>query len=584
MTSTVTRLAAIAGVFMIAVAVRWPSCGESFWVDELHTAWCIEGTLGQVVERAAIGNQQPLYFAIVYLWQHGLPASLVAIYGIEPSLRVTSVLLTALSAAWLVAIVSDTGGWRLSKRGAPPGNAPSLRAPRDGRLPCHGAAMVGGVAAGLALALDRNAIFFGTELRPYAAIIFFSTAALALARRIIERGGGSDGPAGSDGPPIASDACSAPAVGVNDCVCRLALHGLVLAAAAIHITSLIVLAPQMLVFTISDVWRHRTATRSRFAILLTHGGAGVMWFAMAIPWSRSHAGLWQSRGNWDSFATAGRWSDIWQLWPWWALVGLPIAGWVIGYRLRGASLRKVIWRRDVMMASWILAGVIGSTLACYLISVYAGIPLWHRRYLIASLPLLCAAMGWLIGARDHCGRAAPDSVQITSTKREERTCLERFGSPGYRVGLALICLLALAHDQGTLTAWYRGDWRLARRGENWKAAVAFIRNTAVDGEQIWVDAGLIEQQGQPTLVTDPRMEAYLKYVTAGPYRSGSRVQSIGIGRGAIPAWLALGDHGTAGGGAAPRFLITRRRSPRMNSLPATIAAYRFGSVTVLRRQ
>ncbi len=578
MKSVLIRLAAIAGVFVIAVAVRWPSCGDSFWVDELHTAWCIDGTFDQVGERATIGNQQPFYFGALSMWQRCLPTTLVAVYGIEAALRATSVLLTALSAAWLVAIVGGARLRKLAKRGESSDNAMESHTTIRSLLACNGNVLVGGAAAGLALAIDRDAIFFGTELRPYAAVIFLTTAALALARRLIEQ----------EAPGVGSctdeDVVAPATVRAGGCAMRVALHGLVLIAAAIHITSLIVLAPQMLVFTVSDMWRHRTASRSRLAVLLTHGGAGLAWVAVAILWSRSHAGLWQSRGNWGSFATVNGWSDVWQIWPWWALVVLPIAGWATACRLRGASFRDAIGQRDVMMASLILAGVIGSTLACYLLSACAGIPLWHRRYLIASLPMLCAVMGWFIGAIDNSEHAVPGSPQITSMKRRVKTSLERFGFPVYRVGLVVVCLLLLTYRQGTLTTWYRGESQLIRRGENWKTAVAMVRNSAVAGDQVWVDAGLIEQEGQPTLVTDLRMEEYLRYVTAGPYRLGRHVHPIGIGRGAISAWLDPHAHGVPDGYAASRFLITRRRSRRVNHLPAEIAAYRFGSVTVLLRK
>ncbi len=58
-------------IFVLAVCLRVPSCYESFWLDELHTAWAIWGDLGAVSQRAEAGNQTPLYEAAkgrTFLW------------------------------------------------------------------------------------------------------------------------------------------------------------------------------------------------------------------------------------------------------------------------------------------------------------------------------------------------------------------------------------------------------------------------------------------------------------------------------------------------------------------------------------
>lgn len=542
-TLVLIRPAVIVAVFLIAVAARWPSCGQSFWVDELHTAWCISGTFDQVWERTAIGNQQPLYFAALALWHDCLPASVIGFYGIEATLRATSVLLTAVSAAWLVVIVS--------------GRSPSLAGGRYWTL--SPSLIVGGSAAGLALSLDRDGIFFGTELRPYASILFVTTAALALGSRLIAPH------AIHDDANATRNLSKSSVIGMRGCAARFGLHGLILLSAAIHITSLIVLAPQLLLFVIGDVWQHRTRSKSLRAVMLTHGLAGLAWGAVAVGWFYLNVHLWQSRGNWNSFGTVTGWGDIWQMWPWTALVILPIAGWAVGCRCRLNTHSPVqcMVPREPWIAAIILAGVIGSTIACYLLSAYAGIPLWHRRYLIAALPLLCAVMGWFIGAMDRspARRAALSSLAV-----------------------ALTCLVLLTSQQGTLGKWSRGDGVLARRGENWKSAVAFVRTKAIAGDRVWIDAGLIEQQGQPTFVTDPKIEAYFRYVTAGPYSLGEQAEPVGLGRDAITAWLASHGNGTPRENIAPRFLITRRQSRSIDNLPPLINVYRFGTVTVFLRQ
>ena len=62
------QMAVAIGVPLVAgVAVRLVVAGnDPLWIDELHTAWVVEGTLGEVADRAAAGNQSPLYFWIAW--------------------------------------------------------------------------------------------------------------------------------------------------------------------------------------------------------------------------------------------------------------------------------------------------------------------------------------------------------------------------------------------------------------------------------------------------------------------------------------------------------------------------------------
>ena len=139
-------------LFVISFLLRWPSCGASFWLDELHTTWCTFGPLGQVSERSAIGNQQPMYFTALWFWQRIPPTALINFYGIEAWLRLTSVLACSAAASAVYVTVRFA-------------------------MNSH----VGGIAAGMALALDSSSLFYGTELRPYACVILCSALAVGLA-------------------------------------------------------------------------------------------------------------------------------------------------------------------------------------------------------------------------------------------------------------------------------------------------------------------------------------------------------------------------------------------------------------------
>jgi len=117
---------------------------DSLWVDELHTAWTALGSLGDVLPRAAIGNQSPLFF-----WGQWL---LVRLFGpSELTLRLTSVVAGSLLPLALCLLA-------LRHTGARP---------------------VALAVAGLA-AFDPLLLFFASEARPYAALQLLAVAHVGL--------------------------------------------------------------------------------------------------------------------------------------------------------------------------------------------------------------------------------------------------------------------------------------------------------------------------------------------------------------------------------------------------------------------
>ncbi|MEE2640284.1 MAG: glycosyltransferase family 39 protein [Planctomycetota bacterium] len=64
------RLPAELGLLLLLTAaglfLRWIDIHRSLWLDELHTSWCVSGTLSEVAERASDGNQSPGYFYLVW--------------------------------------------------------------------------------------------------------------------------------------------------------------------------------------------------------------------------------------------------------------------------------------------------------------------------------------------------------------------------------------------------------------------------------------------------------------------------------------------------------------------------------------
>src|SRR5262245_33161677 len=142
-------LAAAIGICILAATLRTSALRESLWLDELHTAWCALGPLGEAAERAAIGNQSPLYFWFQWLLVTFLGPS-------EFSLRFPSLVAGSLLplAVFLVA-----RRWSIEAAGL--------------------------VAAGLT-AVDPLCIFYATEARPYAVVQLLAVLHMGLTLRVAE--------------------------------------------------------------------------------------------------------------------------------------------------------------------------------------------------------------------------------------------------------------------------------------------------------------------------------------------------------------------------------------------------------------
>lgn len=119
-------------VMLLALVLRLDGFRDDLWADELHTAWVADGSWSELISRAAIGNQPPLYFAVVKL--------VTQIAGMsEFSLR----LLSLLSGMSLV-----LAGWRFTWR-------------VTGDRWCA-------LVAAFSLGIDSTCVYYSSEARSYA--------------------------------------------------------------------------------------------------------------------------------------------------------------------------------------------------------------------------------------------------------------------------------------------------------------------------------------------------------------------------------------------------------------------------------
>src|SRR6056297_2163722 len=146
-----TLRAAAWGFVLIAVAFRIFTWWQRLCTVEFHSALAVWGNFPEVGPRAAAGNQTPFYFWGLWLWK-------LLFGGSEIALRLSSVLAMAAASGILVVTVAR-----------------------------QHASLLAGLLAGLFLAVDANALFFGTELRPYAWVVLGTTVAAGLFASLLRK-------------------------------------------------------------------------------------------------------------------------------------------------------------------------------------------------------------------------------------------------------------------------------------------------------------------------------------------------------------------------------------------------------------
>ncbi|TWU57265.1 glycosyltransferase family protein [Rubripirellula reticaptiva] len=484
-------------VMTIAVVVRLSSLYESFWVDELHSAWCVWESFADVMPRASAGNQSPVYFAGLWAWKQLVGES-------EFALRLSSVIAVAMGAGVLCVGV---GRW-------------------TGQV-------AAGTAAGLTLALESNALFFGTELRPFAMVILFSSLATVCFVRL-----------------------ATTASREEDWPKWLCLVISVLLAMACQPTSLGVLAWLPAIVCLVWGWRDRGS-------MTEVDGKSIALAAIAIAsfwaiWKVTLDESWHRRDAWASFGTANDPWQIWQAWDWFWLsiapAGLTVAGAVYRWQIGTGLDRKTVVKRNlkaaqrdrITLAIILLAAAL--TTAYWTVSWSGVMPIWHRRYFIAVLPMLAVGMGGAVAS-------VPAFIR------------------GSNWLVAAVMISGLTWQQGTMTSLVRSPRSvIVARGEDWRGAVDWVNDNAMPDDRILLDAGLIEARTIEISAASYQVKQYLSYPIMGPYEIRQDVEAIGPDLGKI---TVTPDKSV--------LIITRRPMARIDeSVFPKAEIHGFGGVSVIR--
>jgi mannosyltransferase len=430
-------------VSVVAWVLRFPSCGESLWVDELHTAWVVAGSLRDVSARAALGNQTPWYFWGLWYWQQFFGNS-------EPLLRLPSVAAVSFASGLLVWI-----GWRVSCR------------------------WILAVLAGMFLAVDVSALFFGTEARAYGFVILAVTVFIACLVEI------------DRGTRFRSLWWSV-------------LFASTTISILMHITSSLVFVCLAAAYGLLASLPFRDKAEVALAT-----GAGTV-AGLAISWS-SITRVWGIRQQWDSFGKTETMFDLVSIWPWLWMLVLPVVGTMLvpltvavlgrgsqSQRLQGDQASSYL---RVAVYCWCV--VLAVTLGGWWISYFEIASIWHRRFLVGLLPLI-----FLGGAGLWC-RA------IESLAPLSRSSSLQFFS-------ALLVLAGFAVSQGRVSAIFEGETRLVRRQEDWRSATRFLKERRDERDDVWVAAELIESNwlddtSELAALTKQQQEDYLRFPVSGIY-------------------------------------------------------------------
>lgn len=509
-------IAAALLVFAISMALRMPSCYESFWLDELHSAWSVWGSLSEVGPRAVAGHQTPFYFLGLWIWKQFVGDS-------ELALRLSSVLAMSLAS---VILLIGVARWSRS--------------------------LAAGITSGLVLAIENNAIFFGTELRPYATVVLCSSIAHVAFLALLETES------------------------------RLKLRGrwsgliiAILLAFMIQPTSIGVLA--LLPISLMVRWSLIDLRRlSRFGVtdgLLLLTTATTM---LAI-WFMTLGESWQQRAHWSAFASANHIGEIMQVWDWLWLLVVPLIAVCLAVVLRHRSDVSAAVRRPGVATGVLALVAVTATCLYWTVSWLEWAPIWHRRYFVALLPTFACIGGGAVAAIVAASKSDP------------------FGRRGTLVSIstAALLLVGLGTAQRIYQRLVEYPVALAVRGEDWRSANQWVNDNARIGDIVLLESGLIEAKGQlPDEVLSgsdgivqiraigqepgrgsPSALEYLLFPVRGPYSIPHHV--------GLHPWGAVRDPTDADALSRVYFLIRRPASQLEKNRRVVGTIIPFGSVSVV---
>ena len=333
-------------VFVISIML-WSiaTIREPLWIDELHSVWCIEGDWQDVLPRATVGNQSPLYFYCLKAYVSLFQLTTEAI-GLEPhrwfivSIRFSSAI------GWGVL------AWLMSGELFP--TRMTVKADFRTLSPKTMALLAIGIVW---LISDRIGTFYSNEVRPY---VWVSAVSFLLLKKTI---------------PTEGTSWAFVAMG---CV-----------AFYLHYTTL---------FVIFVSWMIRGGNRHLSKrTLLPSLAEGVGLALLMIPGLNHLKTLLKSSSQWAYFAGEYDLMTVLRVTPWFSWIA--IMAFVLLLKFAFSRLRNKVSNVQTSAMSQgqgLVANGIALTAccmaACWLLVVGGWAPLMHSRYLMGIYPAI-----WVVG-------------------------------------------------------------------------------------------------------------------------------------------------------------------------------------------
>ena len=436
-------------IALLAFGLRAAQMRESLWLDELHTAWTVAEGWSDVAWRAAIGNQSPLYFWIVALVRRGVGFH-------EIGLRLPSLL------AGMALVLG--AGW-LTQRGTG----------------CRSA----GLLVGAMVALDRHAIFYAQEARPYALVQLVGLVHVGLFLVLLQR-------------PSRRTRWAWIATG-------LGLYYL-------HYTAILVIPAQLVAWLLLHL---RSAWRPRYGARQFIGDLGLLAVGLApsIPQLLEIA---QHRSAWGLFIPREiPLSAVLALFPLWVYLLIPLGFYGLAWM---GSLWSGARSGESSAASAEVAG------GARELAADASVPGYRERLSLLivlvgwlGVPLLLA---WLVTVLDWARLFFLRYVLVAAVAAPLLAGYFWSLIPSRRwraVGAATL-VAALIWQGGFVTQYLHDGRVLADRRQDWRGAVALLQQQVADRDgPVLVRSGLIEAD-RLRRPHHPRVRDYCLLPVRGLYR------------------------------------------------------------------
>jgi len=428
---------------------------ESFWIDELHSTWVISGEWDEVIQRAALGNQSPLYFYGLKVWSSVFEPFLAPDSFGEGILRLSSLLGWTVLCCLSLATIYRT-------------------------VPPRAITATAAVTV-VWLLLDRIGAFYAIELRPYIWVALASLMIMLSGERLVNQPN------------------------------RFGIAWLIASALAfyLHYTAIIIVAMSWFatVVAIAIRWPVIEST-SRRQIVRMRAIEFALLAVLLSPGLYRLIGISNKSQQWASFAGDASLSKVIDLLPWifWTLVPWSALAVERGFAkirndknisslspafageragVRGLSFQAILplgWLLQLCMVGY------GSLLCVWLLAFTEVAPLMHRRYILGAYPaLLLLGAFWL-------GRIQSLRVLLVT---------------------GALSAALMIWWQGTAAEWRAGRWIAWQRLEDWRGAVGYLNQYRRTDEPIFLAPMLVETRG--TKIDSTIDASYLRYPLASVY-------------------------------------------------------------------